>query len=136
MSYAISAALQEAVYQTLAADISLSAMVGGAIYDALPSGTAPDLYISLGPETARDASDKTGYGAVHLFTVSVISDAPGFAKAKAVAASICDALVDTPMALTRGRCVSLQFDQARAARTENSNSRQIDLRFRARVEDS
>lgn len=136
MSYALASALQSAVFQALAADAVLSGLVGGAIYDALPSGTPPGLYISLGQETVRDASDKSGHGAEHRFTVSVMSTASGFAAAKTVAAAICDVLVDADLALDRGRLVSLGFDRATARRTDNDKSRQIDLRFRARVEDN
>ena len=34
----VAAALQEAVYQRLSGDAALAALVGGAIYDALPPG--------------------------------------------------------------------------------------------------
>lgn len=136
MSYAVAAALQEAVYQTLFGDLALRGLVGDAIYDALPSGRAPDLYISLGPETVKDASDKTGRGAEHRITILIMSTAPGFAKAKSVAASVCDALLDTRPPLGRGRLVSLDFEKANAKRTDDGNGRQIELRFRARVEDN
>ena len=134
MSYGVSAALQAAVYQHLAADAALAVLVGSAIYDALPAGTLPDLYVSLGPEEARDRSDKTGGGALHLFTVSVVSAAAGFQSAKQAAAAVSDALVDAPLSLTRGTLVSLQFDRARAQRLSDG-TRRIDLRFRARVDD-
>ena len=136
MSYAVASALQGAVYQALTADGPLGGLVGDAIYDALPSGRVPDLYVSLGPETVKDASDKSGHGAEHRFTVSVMSTAPGFATAKSVAAAICDVLVDADLALDRGRLVSLGFDRATARRIDDDNGRQIDLRFRARVEDN
>lgn len=136
MSYTLASALQEAVYQALSGDATLGSLLGDAIYDALPSGSLPDLYISLGPETVKDASDKTGRGADHRFTISVMSTAPGFATAKAVAAAACDVLVDANLSLNRGRLVSLTFDRATAKRTDDGNGRQIDLRFRARVEDS
>ena len=135
MSYAAAAALQSAVFQHLAADASLSALVGDHIYDALPAGAAPPLYVTLGPEAVIDASDKTGRGAEHRFTLSVVADAPGFTAAKTAATAICDALIDAPLTLSRGHLVSLGFDRATAARTNNDTGRRIDLRFRARVED-
>ncbi|WP_212525987.1 DUF3168 domain-containing protein [Actibacterium sp. MT2.3-13A] len=134
MSYGVSAALQAAVYQRLTGDAVLGALVGGAIYDALPSGTLPDLYVSLGPEEARDRSDMTGAGALHLFTVSVVSAAAGFQAAKAAAAAVSDALVDAPLTLSRGALAGLHFDRARAQRLTDG-TRRIDLRFRARVDD-
>lgn len=128
MSYAISAALQKAVFQQLA-------LIGTPVFDAVPPGPVPELYISIGPEEVRGASDATGTGAVHLFTVSVFSAAPSFARAKGLAAQVCDALASPMPWLDRGRLVDLSFQRARARRVSAGGGRQIDLRFRARVED-
>lgn len=136
MSYAVALSLQTAVYGALANDATLQTMLNGAVYDAIPSGNPPDLYVSLGPETASDASDKTGHGAWHRFAITVHSSAPGFAEAKTVAGAICDRLVDADLALQRGRLVALNFERANATRTDSANGRQIELRFKARVEDS
>lgn len=134
MSYAVAAALQEAVYQCLQNDAGLSVLVGDQVYDAVPKGRLPDLYVALGPERAVDASDKTGRGAWHEFVVSVISDDAGFQTAKEVSAAVCDALIDAGMVLERGRLVALTFKRAVAQR-EKAGRRRIDLTFRARVED-
>lgn len=136
MSYGVSAALQTAVYQALVNDMTLTGLVGSAIYDAAPSGTIPSLYVSLGPEDVTDASDKSGHGARHVFTVSVVSDSAGFLTAKQVAASISDVLTDADLTLTRGRLVGLWFLSAKARRVQDSDVRRIDLKFRARVEDN
>lgn len=135
MSYGVSPALQAAVYQRLAGDTALAGLVGTAIYDAAPSGIAPETYVSLGPEDVKDASDKSGGGAVHEFTVSVVTEAAGFLAAKEVAAAVSDALVDADLALTRGALVALVFLSAKARRVEDADIRRIDLKFRARVED-
>lgn len=134
MSYAVAAALQAAVYQRLLADPALQALVGAAIYDAVPPGTVTGSYVSLGPEDVTDASDKTGDGARHDFVVSVVTDAAGFQAAKEVAAAISDALVDAPLALARGSLVGLWFLSAKARRVKTGEARRIDLTFRARVE--
>jgi len=84
----------------------------------------------------RDRSDKTGGGALHIFTVSVIDNGAGFARAKAAAAAVSDALVDASLTLSRGTLVSLRFDRARARRVQTGDLRRIDLTFRARVDDS
>ncbi|OWY04793.1 hypothetical protein B6V75_01200 [Thioclava sp. F1Mire-8] len=134
MSYAIGAALQEAVYARLQNDAVVTALVGAAVYDAAPAGTTSGTYVSLGPENARDASDMTGDGAVHDFTVSVVSDEAGFHAAKEIGAAISDALLEGPLSLTRGRVVGLWFLKARARRVDKGASRRLDLTFRARVE--
>lgn len=135
MTYAVSVALQAAVFAALDADAALTALVGTGIYDAVPAGSVPDIYVRLGAETVREASDGTGAGAVHFLTVSVITTNPGFASAKAAAAAVSDALHDAELTLTRGNLVSLRFERAAARRIDAASARQIDLRFRARVSD-
>jgi len=136
MTYGVAAALQQAVYQRLKADSVLAALVGDAIYDAVPPGIVSGTYVSLGPEDVREAGDKTGHGALHEITVSVVTDAAGFRAAKEVATAVSDALVDASLVLARGRLVYLNFFRARARRVQDADVRRIDLRFRARVQDS
>ncbi len=135
MSYGVSAALQGAVYQTLVADVDLAALVGTDIYDAVPSGSVPALYVALGPEIVKDRSDKTGTGAMHQFTVSVVTEAAGFATAKTAAGAVSDALVDADLTLDRGHLVGLHFVRAKAMRVGTADERRIDLTFRALVQD-
>ena len=136
MSYGVSAALQTAVFRQLIGDAQVSTLSGGAIYDAVPAGAVPQTYVTLGPEEVREASDRSGAGAVHRFTVSVVSEAAGFGAAKTLAGAVCDALEDAALTLSRGRLVGLWFERASARRTGTGGTiRQIDLRFRARVED-
>lgn len=135
MSYGVGAALQAAIYQRLIADGAVNALVSGAIHDSIPPGTVTGTYVSIGPEDVRDASDQVGRGAVHDFTVSVVTDQAGFQAAKAVAAAVSDALTGASLPLMRGRLVGLWFVAARARRVEKADVRRIDLTFRARVED-
>lgn len=135
MSYAMAAALQSAVFQALTGNAALTALVGEAVYDVVPAGSLPPLYVSLGPEEARDASDKTGAGARHDFTVTVVAGDSGFHAAKSVAAAVSDALLETDLSLNRGRVVALNFLRARATREGTGQVRRIDLRFRAHIDD-
>jgi len=130
MSYGAAPALQTALFQRLS---GWPALAGVAIHDAVPpavSGT----FVLIGPEEARDQSDKTGAGAEHQLVISVITDATGFLSIKTIAAEISDALVGTPLALSRGVLVSLIFLRAMARRIEEGETRRIDLTFRARVQ--
>lgn len=136
MSYGVAAALQEAIFSALQSDLALQAEISGAVFDAEPPGVLPDLYVSLGAETARARSDVTGPGAVHEFLVSVVSDAAGFSAAKTVAAMISDVLSDPDFSLSRGELVSCRFLKAKAGRDENGTTRRIDLTFRAQVDDA
>ncbi|WP_116597060.1 DUF3168 domain-containing protein [Primorskyibacter marinus] len=136
MSYALSAPLQSAVYGCLLADAGVQAAVGAHVYDALPSGRVPDLYVTLGAEVVRDKSDATGAGAEHDLTITVVTGAAGFQQAKEAAAAISDALNDPALTLSRGRLVGMRFLKAQAARVGTGTIRRIDLKFRARVEDN
>lgn len=135
MSYALSAPLQVAVYTALQADPALEVLVGDAIYDALPSGTVPQLYVALGPEKVFDAGDRSGAGARHEFVVSVITSDMGFHAAKQAAGAVSDLLHEGDLTLSRGRLVGMWFHRAKAGR-ESRGARRIDLTFRARVEDT
>ncbi len=135
MSYALSSSLQAAVYQRLAADTDLAAIVGSDIFDAIPTGAVPAIYVALGPEKVRDASDGLGGGAWHEFTISVVTESAGFNQAKEAAGLVSDALVDADLTLTRGKLVGLRFRRAKAARVGTGDTRRIDLTFRARVSD-
>lgn len=135
MSYGMAGALQSAVYQALVNDTALQALVGAAIYDAPPPGPLPATFVTLGEEEVRDASALRAGGARHDFSVSVISDAAGFATAKAAAQAISDTLTGAELPLTRGQLVALWFLRARARRVDDGDRRRIDLRFRARIAD-
>ena len=134
MSYASAAALQAAVYQRLVGDAAVGAPFGAALHDPVPPGPPPTTYLSPGPEDARDRSDKTGAGAEHDFTISVVTDAAGFQGAKALAGAVSDALVGAELVLTRGQVVDLWFLRARARRVGAADQRRIDMWFRARVD--
>lgn len=132
MSYGAAAALQAAIYARLTA---APALTGVPVVDAVPTGGGTGTFVLIGPEDVIDQSDKTGGGAEHRLTVAVISDAAGFLAAKDVAVAVSDALIDAPLALSRGHLVGLRFLRAKAVRLDEGGTRRIDLSFRARVED-
>ena len=135
MSYAATAALQEAVFQHLVADTTLATLVDG-VYDALLTGVLPGRYVQLGPEQVRDRSDKTGHGARHEFTVTVVGQDAGFLGVKQAAARVSELLVDADLTLTRGTLVALRFRRAKAERNRSDDTRRIDMRFMAQIADS
>lgn len=135
MSYAATAALQEAVFQHLSTDATLAALVDG-VYDALPTGVLPGRYVQLGPEQVRDRSDKTGHGARHEFTVTVVGQDAGFLSVKQAAARVSELLVDADLTLTRGTLVTLHFRRAKAERNRSDDTRGIEMRFMAQIADS
>ena len=135
MSVGCAGALQASVYARLAGDAALTALVGDAVFDGVPPGPVPPLYVSLGDGAVRDRSDVTGAGADHRFTVSIVTADAGFAEAKATAAAVGDALVGADLALSRGTLVYLRFERATARRVARGRIRRIDLTFVARTAD-
>lgn len=130
MSYGASSALQAAVFQVLT---TAPALVGVAVYDAVPPGPA-GTFVLVGPEEVRDASDKSGQGAEHQLAISVVSNGSGFMAAKTIAGAITDTLTGADLTLTRGHVVSFLFLRASARRIDEGEVRRIDLIFRARIE--
>jgi hypothetical protein len=136
MSYAISYSLQKAIFTYLAGEAALYSLVGAHIFDVPPPGGKPSTFVLIGEETVLDRSSKTNYAALHEFIVSVNSDAAGFGKAKEVAATVCDTLLDAKLSLDRGHVTGIWFRNAKAVRGKSPDRRRIDLRFRAYVEDN
>lgn len=136
MSMGASGALQAAVYAQLTGDAALAAVVGTDIYDQPPSGALPPIYVLLGEEVVRDASDGTARGATHDLAITVTTSAAGFADAKAAAAAITDALDGAALTLTRGVLLGLWFVRAKAVRDGTAGVRRIEMTFRARIEDN
>lgn len=135
MTYAIGASLQRAVFARLVGEAEIIEIVGPNIYDAVPPGTEPDVFVLIGEEVVRDRSTKTSDGAYHDFTVSVFAKQQGFANSKVLAAIICDSLLVADLSLDRGRVTGLWFRRARTRRGRAPDRRRIDLQFRAHVED-
>jgi len=134
MSLSNTATLQRAIYRHLSQNSDIAQLVGSHIYDALPSGTLPQLFISLGVDDVTDASDVTGQGTLHDLVISVITTQPGFLLAKDLAGSIGQALLNTPPDLGPLGLVYLNFVRATARRDTDTQTRRIDITFRARID--
>lgn len=136
MTYVLANALQRAVFLTLSQDPGVAAAVGTAVFDAAPSGAVPEVFVALGPERVDVVGDSGGAVARHVLTISVLSqETGGFARAKAAAAAVSEALDGATPGLDRGRVLSIRFLRADARRPTTGGRRRIDLRFEARVED-
>lgn len=133
MTTILSDVLQSAIYDRLSQDVDLAAIVSTHIYDAVPAGPVPDMYVLLGEEAVKDASDQSGAGAVHEVLISVMSTADSFLTLKQAGDAIWQALDSAPLVLSRGRVVGLWFSSS-AAKRSSAGVRKIDLKFKARVE--
>ena len=137
-TYAGAIALQGAVYQALIADEGVGALIGDAVFDAMPPSPPAGTFVSLGPEVVRDAGDMTAAAASHEFVVSVLSGADeetaGFHSVKATAAAVTAALEGAALALDAGRLAGLWLLRATATRADTGSGRRVDLTFRAFVD--
>ena len=140
MTYALSWPLQQAVFEALAADPAVTALVGGRIYDAPPpfeADAAPsEPWITLGDERVDDWSTKDSAGTVHLLTIAVHATKRGFGETKRVAGAVCDLLTAAALAPARGRVIHVGFVSGRTRRSGNDAMRHVELRFRVLVEDA
>ena len=142
MTYALSWPLQEAVYGVLTGDTAVTALADVRVHDEPPHAqdASVGVYVTLGPETARDRGAADAALARHDFTISVHSDQrhgdEGFAELKKLGGAVSDALAGSTPSLSRGRVLSIRFLRATARRTAKPPRRRIDLVFQALLEDS
>ncbi|MEM9579973.1 MAG: DUF3168 domain-containing protein [Pseudomonadota bacterium] len=129
----LSDALQTAIYSRLAGDAPLATLVGAHVYDAVPAGPLPDIYVLIGEEAVKDASDKLAQGALHDVKISVISSVDSFLALKEAAAAITSAMDAPVLTLSRGAVAGLWFRGAQSKRNA-AGQRRIDLSFRVRVD--
>lgn len=137
MSYLAACDVQAQIWQVLREDAALGALVGDAIFDAMPVQAPSGPYVALGAEDVVDAGDVTARGARHDFVVSVVEggEAGGFGAVKAAAQAAVAALDGAAPDLGPGaRLVGIWFQRARARRAEQGGARRVDLTFRARVD--
>lgn len=126
--------LQKAIYQALAADAALTALLGGAkVYDAVPQ-SAKFPYVALGRASMRDWSTGTEEGREHSIVLDVWSRAAGTREAQEIVAAIEDALAGVPLALAGHHLVNLRFDAAEFRREGNGETVHGLVRFRAVTE--
>ncbi len=127
-------ALQRGVYQTLAADVSLIALLGGPrIYDKPPQAAAFP-YLSIGQSVVQDWSTGTEDGAEHLLTLHVWSRANGKKQVFELMAAIETALHDRAIALGDHHLVNLRHEFSDARLDVDGETMHGIVRFRAVTE--
>jgi len=111
MTYHSHFSFQRAIYQLLAADNSLSAMVSG-VFDHVPQGSIYP-FITLGEAQLRDRSDLEHSGTEVLLTLRVYSREAGRKEAADIMERITTLLHNTTPEMERHEVLSLQFHQSR-----------------------
>lgn len=123
-------AVQDAIYDALAADPTLTTLLGGSrIYDRVPDGATPP-YVVFGAHSLREAGDDAP-AQEQLLTLTVWTgdDArkPGFEIATRIEALLHDAALP----LSGHTLANLRLAGADIARQPNARLTQTSLRFRA-----
>lgn len=127
-------ALQEGVFDVLAGDATLTALIGARVYDGAPRNAAAP-YVHLGEATARDWSTATEAGSEVTFAVIAWSREPGRKEALSIADRVVALLHDAALELDGWRLVNLRHLSTETAREEKREGRRAVARFRARMEE-
>jgi hypothetical protein len=134
MPTAAAAALRAAVYDALAADAALNALLGGPkIYDA-PPRAAVFPYVTLGETRVTDFSTGTEAGEEHQLTLHAWSRQGGHREAHLIAGALLQALDDADLALTDHTLVNFRFAVADVRREADGRTYHALVRFRAVTE--
>ncbi len=127
-------ALRAAIFQALAADGALVAMLGGArIHDAPPPNAAFP-YVTLGEIRLIEAFTDEVPLIEHQLMLHAWSRQGGHREAQSIAAALLAALDDAPLAPEGHRLVNLRFALADIRREADGRTYHAAIRFRAVTE--
>lgn len=126
--------LRAAVYQHVAADAALAALLGGArVYDEPPRAAAAP-YVALGGVETRDVSGDAAPVEEHLFALEVVSREGGLAEALKVADRLVRRLDGVALAPQGHRLASLAWRFTDSGRAVENGLRRATVSFRAVTE--
>jgi hypothetical protein len=127
-------ALQQSIFEALAADAALVALLGAPrIYDDTPQpATFP--YITFGASQTRDYDSTTSAADEHIVTLHVWSREAGRKQAHEIVGAMRQALHDRPLALPGHRLINLRHDFSEARRDPDGETIRGLLRLRAVTE--
>ena len=127
------AELQKAVFDALAGDVALSALVGQRIHDHAPANVAFP-YITFGRTSLYDWSTGTESGTEQLFTLHVWSKAKGRKEVLEIMEIARARLADAALELDEHQLVNLRLEFSEARYDEDLSVYHGLLRFRAVTE--
>jgi hypothetical protein len=127
--------LQKAIYEALAADGALAALIGDPprLYDDPPGGTALP-YVQIGDGTESDWGTASDAGAEHQLTLHVWSRGGGRMEARSVLSAIHDVLHEAALSLDGHRLVNLRFVLSQVWREADGETYHGIARYRAVTE--
>jgi hypothetical protein len=129
------AELQKSIFEALAEDAALTALVGTRIHDHAPAN-APFPYITFGRTSVYDWSTGTESGTEQLFTLHVWSKGKGKKEALEIMELARQSLHDAALELEGHRLVNLRLEFSEARYDDRNEAHHGLLRFRAVMEES
>ncbi|MEP0708184.1 MAG: DUF3168 domain-containing protein [Parvibaculum sp.] len=124
-------ALQKAVYERLAGDAALTALVAARIYDNPPGDTGFP-YLTLGENETRAWPG----GTEHRLALTAFSRGGGRAEAKRIMGAVSAALHDAALTLEGHALVNLRFLDGTTRREADGTTWRGTIRFRAVTEET
>jgi len=126
--------LQTSIYQALAADAGILALLGSPrIFDDVPQ-RAELPYLTIGQSTVRDWSTGTDAGDEHQLTLHVWSRAEGRRETQQLMAALKAALHDRQLDLDGHRLIHLRHELSEARREADGETYHGIVRLRAVTE--
>lgn len=126
-------ALQQAVYDRLAADATLSTIAPGGVYDHVPQSTVYP-YITLGYAAADNAGTKTEDLREFTFTVNVWSRQRGHKEARTIQERIRTLLHRVALTVSTGHVIDIEEDFSESFLDEDGKTYHGVQRFKALFE--
>ncbi|MFF0919097.1 DUF3168 domain-containing protein [Rhizobium leguminosarum] len=125
--------LQGALVARLKADVPLTALVQGRVYDQPPSPVVYP-YVTTGEaQTLRDDATCVSGGQVYL-TLHAWSQAVGFPEVKRIADAVVESLHLAPITLPTNRLISIMHRQTRTFRDSDGLTSHAVIEFVANTE--
>lgn len=125
--------LQTSIYNALANDSALSAIITG-VYDDVPEGTAYP-YVVIGEDTAINAGTKSLDGLEYTLTLHVWSQYRGRKEVKEIMARMYEVLHDADLSITNSVLVNIRQEFETTLMDGDGITRHGVMRFRAVVFD-
>lgn len=127
--------LLEAIYDVLAGDAALTAIIGAdKVWDHVRAGAA-EPYVVIGETTAVDAGAVGIDAQEHTVTIHAWSITPSSLQVRTIVAAVRAALHDADLTLAAGQCRNLRCEITETMRDPDGVTHHGVLRFRAVTQD-
>lgn len=134
MAFSTEISLRKAIRDSLLADATLVAKLGGPhVYDEAPRSQG-GAYVVFTQGEARDWSTMTEQGAEHLLTLEVWSQKVGAREALEISGRVADILHEAPLPMTGATCVHARIISVQTLRQNANRFVRARIRLRALVE--